>query len=182
MKIVIIRHEKVDMAWDKSYDSVSYDLACCAYDRCSIQARGRQLPDIDNTRVIYVSELSRTYETACRLFGKREFRKTSLINEVPLRSFTDTTRKYPLWFWNFMGRLQWLLQNERQAEGKKDTLLRAAKMTSLLEKRNEDCTVITHGFYMLSFIRVLKKRGYKIKRDSRFGMKNLERMVAVKAV
>ena len=125
MKITMVRHEKVDMQWSKKYNSVTYDLACDKYDRCPIVFSQREYFDIDDTKPVYISELSRTYETACRLYKKTEFCKTAFLNEVPLRSFRDTDKIYPLWLWNLAGRVQWLLQSERQAETKKDTVLRA---------------------------------------------------------
>ena len=180
MKLIMIRHEQVDMLWDKKYNSTTYDLACNKYDECPTVLPSKRYPKIDDTKAIYISELSRTYETACRLFKKRNFSKTALLNEVPLKSFKDTNKMYPLWLWNFMGRLQWFLQNDRQAESKTETIMRAKRMIKLLEGRQEDCYLITHGFYMRVFIKELKKRGYIIKNNHFFGISNLDMIVAIK--
>lgn len=174
----MIRHGKVDMSWDKKYNSAAYDLACDKYDECPIASK--EYSKIDDTKTVYISELSRTYETACRLFNKNDFIKTSLLNEVPLKSFKDTTIMYPLWVWNFVGRFQWFLQSGRQAESKNETVIRAKKMIELLEKHQEDCYLITHGFYMKVLIKELKKQGYKIKNNHFFGISNLDMIVAVK--
>ena len=32
MRIIVIRHEKVDMSWDRKYNSSAYDVACERYD------------------------------------------------------------------------------------------------------------------------------------------------------
>lgn len=157
MRIVIIRHEKVDMKWEKKYNSTTYDLACNKYNECPIVPPGNEYSKIDDAKKVYISELSRTYETACRLFKKNDFLKTVLLNEVPLKSFKDTNKMYPLWLWNVLGRLQWFLQSNRQTESKKKTIIRAKKMIELLEENQEDCYLITHGFFMRVFIKELKK-------------------------
>lgn len=179
MKISIIRHEKVDMLWKKKYNSATFDLACDQYDKCPIVLSRTINLETDNAQKVYISEMNRTYETACRLFKKGNFLKTPLLNEVPLRSFRNTTNIYPLWLWNFVGRLQWFLQNDRQAETKKDTVLRANRMIKMLEDRREDCYLITHGFFMRVLIRELKKHGYTAKNS--FGMiSNLDMIIAEK--
>ena len=168
------------MSWDKKYNSATYDLACKKYDECPIVLPSKEYPKIDNTKMVYISKLSRTYETACRLFKKRNFFKTALLNEVPLKSFKDTNRMYPLWLWNFMGRFQWFLYNDRQAESKTETIMRAKRMIKLLEDHQEDCYLITHGFYMRIFIRELKKQGYKIKNPHFLRISYLDMIVAIK--
>lgn len=180
MKITIIRHEKVDMLWNKKYNSTTYDLACDEYDRRPIIFSTKEYFKADNTKAIYISELSRTHETACRIFEKKNFHKTAFLNEVPLKSFKDTDKMYPLWLWNFTGRLQWLLQSKRQVESKKATIIRAGKMIDLLEKQRQDCYLITHGFYMRTLIKELKKQGYKIKKNHIFGIANLDMVIAAK--
>lgn len=180
MMITIVRHEKVDMSWDKKYNSATYDLACSKYDECPIISGAKENFETDNTKTVYISELSRTYETACKLFENRNFIKTPLLNEVPLRSFKDTENNYPLWLWDFMGRLQWLIQNKRQAEGKKETVARAKEMITLLEENKKDCYAITHGFFMRVFIRELKRQGYRIEKSSKLSIANMEKIIAVK--
>lgn len=119
LEIIIIRHEKVDMIWDKTYSSITYDKACDKYDNSPIISDMQSNYEVDIQKKIYISELIRTYETAIKLFGEADFIKTPLINEVPIKSFKATKRIYPLWVWNVLGRLQWLMNNKRQTEGKK---------------------------------------------------------------
>lgn len=180
MKIIIIRHEKVDMTWEKKYNSVTYDLACNKYDESPIVLSDKEYSKKDDAKTVYISELSRTYETACRLFSKEVFIKTALLNEVPLKSFKDTNKMYPLWIWNFVGRVQWLLESNRQAESKKKTIIRAKEMIKLLEENQEDCYLVTHGFFMRVLIKELKKRGYTIRNNNFLGISNLDMIVAIK--
>lgn len=178
MKIVIIRHGEVDMKWGKSYDSISFDNACSNYDSSPIKASEIRYENKNNDK-IYISGLSRTNETAHMLFGDNDFYKSELLNEVPLRSFTDTMRKLPLIIWNVIGRLQWLFDNKRQPETRSQTINRAKRAIDMLEKENADCIVVTHACFANTFTEQLKKRGYKIDKR-KFRMKNLERVTAYK--
>lgn len=178
MKIVIIRHGKVDMEWDRYYDSVSFDKACSIYDISPIRLSNTRYENKNNDK-IYISGLSRTSETARMLFGDNDFYKSELLNEVPLRSFTDTIRKLPLIIWNVIGRLQWLFNNKRQPETRSQTIDRAEKAISMLEKENADCIVVTHACFANTFTKQLKKRGNKIDKR-KFRMNNLERVTAYK--
>lgn len=127
MKMIMIRHEQVDMLWEKTYHSVSFDQACAQYDKSPIVCAREECFTGKSDIEVYISELPRTYETADRLFHGRDFYKTELLNEVPLRSFKDTDKAYPLWWWFFMGRVQWFCQNRRQPETRKETVSRAKK-------------------------------------------------------
>lgn len=147
MKITLIRHEKVDMAWDRNYTSVAFDTACEKYDKSPIVLLSAKPFQTDDTKKVYISELPRTYETACRLFQKRDFLQTALLNEVPLRSFADTE---------------------------------AQNLIELLKAHQEDCYLITHGFYMRVLIKELKKQGYQMKKNGVFGISNLSAVTAVK--
>lgn len=183
MRITLIRHEKVDMVWDKKYDSETFDRACEQYNRRPIIFSDKQYDKITEAQKVYISGLSRTYETACRLFDGTDFVKTTLLNEVPLRSFKDTKRLYPLWVWNFIGRLQWFVGKRRQPECRKTTRLRARELIRLLENHQEDCYLVTHGLYMRTLISELRGCGYRIRREKNFrnfGIANLDRVVAVK--
>lgn len=168
------------MSWNKRYHSTGYDLACDNYDKAPIILSGKEYPKTDNMKKVYISELSRTRETAERLFQKNDFVQTALLNEVPLKSYKDSNKMYPLWLWNFAGRLQWFLQNSRQPESKKETADRAKKLIKMLETRQEDCYLITHGFYMRVLIKELRKQGYQMEKNNLFKISNLDMITAAK--
>lgn len=174
MKVTIIRHGKVNMQWQKSYNSEGFDSDCKKYDESHIFPIERCTDDF---QVIYISELMRTYETAKYLFGEKEFFKTNLLNEVPLKSFIDSRVKLPTWLWNLAGRLQWLFNSSRQLEIKKETIKRADSLILFLEERQDDCVLVTHGFFMRSLVGTFKKKGYKVIKKKGFGISNLDRIV-----
>ena len=162
MKLTIIRHCKVDHTWKEKCTSKEFDEECALYDKAPIvEMSGAERPDnAGAAEKIYISALPRTYQTAEVLFGKRDFCKTELINEVPLRSAFDAKKAYPLWFWNIAGRLQWMFNCKRQPETKRKTCERAEKFAKELAECKGDCIIVTHGFFMHTLIKTLKKRGF----------------------
>lgn len=178
MKIVLIRHAEVSMKWEKSYNTVTFDEACRNYDISPIKQINKKCADRTRHK-IYISELSRTRETALQLFGDDIFYKSELFNEVPLKSFMDIKRNLPLIIWNIMGRMQWLAGTKRQNEVKRQTVERARKAALMLEQENVDCYVVTHGFFMRTLLQELVKRGFKINKK-KFKVNNLEEIIAYK--
>lgn len=165
MKIYIIRHAKVDMKWPKLCTSMEFDRACEKYDESSIIDSTAQNKGL-NIQKLYVSELSRSQETAKCLFPSHKFVIKGLLNEVPLKSSFDCYIKLPLLLWNITGRLQWFLNNTRQPEIQRCTIARAEKISELLLKNKEDAILVTHGFYMKTLISQFRKHSFKIKRNS----------------
>ena len=175
MKIIAIRHAQADMHWEKRYSSEGFDEACREYDRCHI------LPDKENKvftddRPVYISSLSRTKETAKLLFGDRDVTVTPLLDEVPLRSFKDTEKTYPLFVWNIAGRFQWFCGNGRQKETRRQTKERAARLISMLMKQGDDCILISHGWFLQVLVRELRRAGFEVKRGSLLRIAPLERI------
>ena len=71
----------------------------------------------------------------------------------------------PLGVWNFLGRLQWLIGNKRQPEVRKQTSKRAEQFANMIIERNEDCAIVTHGFFMHTLIRIMKNAGFKADKE-----------------
>ncbi|MCR5604922.1 MAG: hypothetical protein K6G27_14655 [Lachnospiraceae bacterium] len=123
--------------------------------------------------------MSRSRDTAELLFPDGTYYESGLINEVPLKSGFDTKINMPLWFWNLTGRLQWVINCSRQAEGYRQTRERAKEFAALIGKDDLDAAVVTHGFYMHTLLYEMKKAGFRIENSSvRF--KNGEYVLAEK--
>ena len=82
MKVIIMRHLKVNYIWKKWYTSAEFDKACNEYNRAFVEHTEQNFRDF-NYKNIYISTLSRSKETAISIFGKGNFRQTGLIDEVP---------------------------------------------------------------------------------------------------
>ena len=174
-----MRHAKPDFTWEKSYDSAAFDAACAAYDEAGADAFS---PDVFDARdkTIYVSDCRRALETAKAMFPDAEIVTTDLLREVPLRSFRDTTKSLPLWYWNLRGRLQWMRGSARQPETRQETTRRAEAFVDLLEKEDRDAVLITHGFYLTTLLKALRIRGFVLTRSGMGKVDYLERVRATK--
>ena len=150
MKVIIMRHSKVNYIWSKWYTSAEFDKACKEYDSSFIEHTEQNLSDF-NHKNIYISTLSRSKETAIGIFGKSDFRQTGLIDEVPLRSAFDSKIRFRLWFWNFTGRLQWFFNIVRLIEVRFNTLERAKSFVNMLCRDGENAIVITHVFLCILY-------------------------------
>lgn len=177
MRVTIIRHGLVDHVWKKSCTSLEFDEECRLYDeapikitadskwvneaRASLSRSGLLSDDIPK---IYISTLIRTRLTAETLFGQRSFVKSDLIHEVPMRSAFDSKKRIPLWFWYVSVRLQWLCGSSRQPESMIQTRERARRFVDEIIQKNEDCIIVTHGFFMRTLMAVMKRHGFKADR------------------
>lgn len=156
MTITFIRHSKVIFEWKAFYHSHDFDMACRYYDNASTLSSGSlKLAG----KSVYISEMKRAEETAQNfLIGEKELIRTALLDEIPLNSFMDTRIKLPTFIWMIAGRLQWYFNGSRQAEIRKKSKLRINHFLNLLEEKNEDCTIIGHGFYFAQMVTEIKKR------------------------
>lgn len=161
MKVLIIRHGKVDYQWPGRCTSYEFDKACEAYDKAPVADQAYGNPG-SGYRRIYISRLARSEETAKKIFGSRKFTTVSLIDEVPLRSSFDTGLSLPLWFWNITGRLQWFAGSSRQTEGRTKTRKRARAFVKMIIREGEDAAVVTHGFYLHTLLSEMKKAGFSM--------------------
>ena len=164
MEVTIIRHGKVKHTWKKYCSSEEFDEECRIYDIAPIEEMAKAA--ICDASKIYISTLDRSYQTAKKMYGEGAFFRTKLINEVPLKSAFDTKLKLPTWFWNISGRLQWLINSSRQPESRSQTVERTERFTRGVVERNEDCVLVTHGFFMHTLISVMKQRGFNCYKTS----------------
>jgi len=168
MRVVLLRHARVLVAWKKRYSSSGYDDENANYDRAPVES----LPPIDMAiRKVYVSTLPRSAATAAFLVGEKDIETTSLLDEVPIRSFKDSERHLPTWLWNVMATLQWHAGSPRQRETRKETQRKIDAFLDLIEARGEDCIVVGHGIHFYDMMKRMKARGYggKIKKYMRNG-------------
>lgn len=89
---------------------------------------------------------------------------------------------------NIIGRMWWFFNVDRQVEGRAETKKRANDFCDILNNnnnnknnnnKNRDVAVVTHGFFMKTFLDQLKRRGFKIKNNG-FVLGNLQLVEAEK--
>ena len=178
MRVVIIRHAEVNFRWSRQCTSEKFDSEWRKYDHSLIKNVTYSIPPIEYRR-IYVSELRRSRDTAKILFPDGTDFESGLINEVPLKSSFDTKVNMPLWFWNLTGRLQWFVNSGRQVEGRRQTRERAKEFVEMIGNDDMDVAVVTHGFFMHTLLKEMKKVGFKMTGAS-VKFKNGEYVIATK--
>ena len=178
MIAVVVRHAKVDLKWSFFQTSAMYERKNEEYDRAPVLPVTVRLPGADFKRV-YISALPRTGATARQVLGRQRMTRTALINEVPGRAAFDSELRLPGVVWEAMGRTQWFFNVRRQPETRRETAHRAERFVKRLLRRDEDCIVFSHGFFMITLIHVMKKHGF-VPDHTRLNYRNGECVVLIK--
>lgn len=176
MRAVIIRHGKVNFEWGKWSTSEQFNKDCKMYDEASVFSSLSNISQLYYPD-IYISTLQRSRETANQLFGEKDFIFTQLIDEVPLCASIVSSQKLPLVFWNVSGRLQWFFNIHLQKECRKETIYRAERFIKLITQKNNNCIIVTHGFFMHTLLSQMKKHSFQIS-HTRLNYSNGECVIA----
>lgn len=179
MKILIICSGKAAMNWEKYYNSADFDEVTRNMTDRDIEAKNVERVS-SNNRPVYVSSCKSAKRTAKILFTDAEIKEESLLDEVPQRSYKDTDKKLPLWYWRFMASLQRFSGNSRQPETTSQANARADRLLDLLESRDQNCILISHPVFIKVLLNRLRKRGHRITRRNFFRIAPLERIVITK--
>lgn len=160
MKIILVRHYKVDIkhkAWKTSEEYTEY---CNRYNERPVL--NQQAPLLPNYR-LYASEMQRAKETAKRITG-RVPEELPGVYEVTFNGFLKGKTKLPFFIWELSARLQWLINSPNQKESLRATRRRIEAACDLLIERNEDCIVVMHSIAMKVMSRVLLAKGFRGKK------------------
>ena len=176
MRAIIIRHGEVDFQWSKWSTSGQFNKDCKMYDEAPILSQLSDVPQI-NYQNIYTSSLQRSRETANKKKKKKDFISTKLLDEVPLCASVTTNKKLPLIFWNVSGRLQWFFNIYSQKECKKETIYRAEQFIEMIIQKDNNCIIVTHGFFMHTLLSQMKKQAFQIS-HTRLSYSNGECVIA----
>lgn len=157
MRVLLMRHFTVDFCWKDNYNHKGYMEALKTYNkRPVINIKELDFP----IKTIYISSLSRTRETAGYLKGEKEVIQTDLIDEIDLQGSGIINYRLPVKFCHRFALLKSILNLKSQNETRKETKARAKKFLRLIEDKNEDCIVISHGMFLKVLMRIMIRRGY----------------------
>ncbi len=153
MKVVLIRHFKVDFPWKKFYTSTDFTKACNMYDTSQITDERKINNCCGN---IYISKLIRTELTSKNLNLKSNVLKTSLLDEIRMEPLFYSPVPLPTLLWMILGRLGWILNFKNINEGIIKSKARVKDFVELIVKNGEDVTVVGHGLYFTLLMSELK--------------------------
>ena len=86
MRIVILRHAEVDFEWSRLCSSKKFDSECSSYDSSPIKEIVLSKPQIRYEKK-YISELSRSRDTAKMVFPNEDYIRSELIKEIKKAGF-----------------------------------------------------------------------------------------------
>jgi broad specificity phosphatase PhoE len=157
MKIVLIRHFKVDFKWKLFYSSSGYEKACDDYDHARI-VQGHQ--HILSFNRIYSSSLNRAIETTKLVFNKVPDIIADSLNEIPVRSFINTRMCLPKIIWDIAGRLEWRFGCNTQPESYSESKARIDNFIDNVLIQNKDCCIVAHGWIIKLIMESLRKNRF----------------------
>jgi len=168
MKITLIRHAKVDYQLKSWCCAFAFDEDIKGYNESPIKTV-QQTQSVFLGKVLYVSSLKRTHETAEMLFPQIKYTENNLFDEIPIKAFAKISYSLPMSMWLLIGRIQWFLGSKKQSETRKMSKARAVKAVDVLESENERVTLICHGLFLRLLVHELQHRGYQLKEKATYG-------------
>ena len=163
MRIGIIRHFKVNCHKSLFMTSKEFKEWEENYNKSDVIRNNVELRGIKWDKC-YSSTLIRAIVTAQHVY-KGNIVKNDLIRETIIDPIFKSNFKLPYWFWAVSGRLAWYFNHKSQEENKILTKDKARKFVeTLLDEAKiegtENILIVTHGFFMYSLQKELKKRGF----------------------
>ena len=98
-----------------------------------------------------------------------------LLNEIPLRPFTDTEKLYPLETWLRKAASQRRHSDPRQPESLEAVIARGEAFID--KAANMESIVITYPLFLEELLRLLRARGYVVQRTGLMKIRPLERFL-----
>jgi broad specificity phosphatase PhoE len=163
VKIGLIRHFKVNYHKKTFMTSKEFKEWEENYNKSDVVKKDIELMGIKWDKC-YSSTLIRALVTAQHVY-KEEIVQNDLIRETIIDPIFRSNFKFPYWFWAVSGRIAWYFNHKSQQEKKTITKDKAKKFVDLLQQEAklegvENVLIVTHGFFMYSLQRELKKRGF----------------------
>jgi len=164
MRIGLVRHFKVDCHKSLFMTSKEFKEWEENYNKSDIIRNDVELMGIKWDKC-YSSTLIRAIMTAQDVY-KEDIVKNDLIRETIIDPIFKSNFKFPYWFWAVGGRIAWYFNHKSQEENKIITKDKVIKFVDELQDEakkegRQNILVVTHGFFMYSLQKELKKRGFK---------------------
>ena len=156
------------------YDSSGFDAAIAEEQRSTADfTAGKKLNPAG--REILIGEGLTARDTAEKLLSPCLFTVEPLLNEIPLRSFTDTEKQYPLETWLKKAAVQRRKEDTRQKESRAEVIERAETLIRKIEGKNP--ILISYPLFLAELLDRLRVHGYVIQRSGVLKIQPLERFV-----
>lgn len=156
------------------YDSRGFEEAVTAELESEIQPwSGRKYDPKDNT--VWIGEGQLALNTAAQIIRPCEPLITPLLNEIPLRAFTDTDRLYPAEKWKRKAAVQRRRADPRQPESRDMVIRRAEALIRTV--RDQNGILITYPLFLAELLEFLRAQGFVVQRTGLLKIQPLERFL-----
>ncbi len=156
------------------YSSEGFDRAVSAAQASGILPySGRKFDPAG--RSVLLGEGRLAAETAAQLILPGEFRVEALLNEIPVRSFTDTEKLYPVETWYRKAASQRKHGDPRQPESREQVIARAEALLDMIS--DTDCILVAGPLFLGELLDRLRIHNYVIQRTGVLKIQPLERFV-----
>lgn len=160
MRIGLVRHFKVDINTKAVMNNNEFSKWNDEYDVAHVKNFFKESHHLE-WKKCYCSDLHRAKETAKFIYDG-ETVKSELLREVPMSPFTRMRLKLPSLIWFVFSRVAWRINHKSQIEGHKQTIQRMHNFfDAKLRDETEDILIVSHGFFLRYFMRMLKNMGFK---------------------
>ena len=126
-------------------------------------------------RTVLIGEGLLARDTAQKLLQPCQLTVEPLLNEISLRSFTDTVKKYPFETWLRKAAAQRKKGDTRQRESRTAVIERAENLIRKIE--GEKTVLITYPLFLAELLDRLRIHGYVVQRSGILKIQPLERFV-----
>ena len=176
MSVMILCTGKPVTPLEGSCSSAGFDSAAvAAVDSAAEPYNGRKITPAD--RRVYIAEGGLARSTAVQLLEPCEWRVEPLLNEIQVRSFTDTDRLYPVEKWLRRAAAQRKTANPRQPESEEAVIARADTLIRELEAAGGNSLLISYPFFLKVLLDRFHNRSYVVQRSGVFRIQPLERII-----
>lgn len=176
MSMLILCTGKPLRPLEGAYSSSGFDEAAAALTACAAEplAERRIAPA---GRTVYIAEGGLARSTAEQVLEPCDYIVEPLLNEISLRSYTDTDRLLPAEKWLRKAASQRKAGDPRQPESRAGVIARADRLIRKLEDAGGNSLLITGPLFLSELLERFRTRSYVVQRGGLFRLQPLEKIV-----
>ena len=176
MSMLILCTGKPQSPLEGSYSSAAFDAAFgCMIDSAAEAPAERKIAP--GGRTVHIAEGGLSLSTAEQVLEPCQLQVEPLLNEIPVRSFTDTEQQFSAEKWLKKASAQRKASDPRQPESRQAVIDRADLLIRKLEDAGGDSLLITYPLFLSEFVDRLRVHNYVIQRGGLFKYQPLEKIV-----
>ena len=176
MSMLILCTGKPLSPLEGSYTSAAFDAAAAAVIRSAAEApfERRILP---GGRVVRIGEGLLARSTAEQILEPCELHVEPLLNEISVRSFSDSDRPLPAGKWLRKAAAQRKSGDPRQPESREAVAARADALIRKLEETGTESLLIAYPLFLVELLDRFRVHNYVVQRGGLFRFQPLEKIV-----